>query len=124
AILSGRVGAGGRSVRTRSCLLVRVRGSVRIYLDACCLNRLTDDQSRVRIRKEAEAVEQILRLARAKAIEWLSSDGLRTEVANNPDVERKDEAEVLLSLATETLSLDGAILFSVPRCLKLLAMGP
>ena len=72
---------------------------MRIYLDACCLNRLTDDQSRVRIRKEAEAVEQLLRLARAKAIEWLSSDWLRTEVANNPDVERKDEAEVLLSLA-------------------------
>ena len=69
-------------------------------------------------------MEQLLRLARAKAIEWLSSDWLRTEVANNPDVERKDEAEVLLSLATETLSLDGAILFSVPRCLKLLAMGP
>ena len=66
---------------------------------AALVRGLLSMQSQVRIRKEAEAVEKILRLARAKAIEWLSSDALRTEVANNPDVERKDEAEVLLSLA-------------------------
>jgi hypothetical protein len=28
-------------------------------LDACCLNRLTDDQSQPRIAEEAEAVEQM-----------------------------------------------------------------
>ena len=37
---------------------------VRVYLDACCLNRLTDDQSQARIRDEAAAVENILRLVR------------------------------------------------------------
>ena len=39
------------------------RGHVRIYLDACCLNRLTDDQNQPRIAAEAEAVEQLLLLA-------------------------------------------------------------
>lgn len=99
---------------------VEKRGSVRIYLDACCLNRLTDNQSQVRIGREAEAVEQILRLARGNAIEWVSSDALRTELANNPDAERRNEAEVLLSLATETLSLGGDI---VQRAQALEAAG-
>ncbi len=81
---------------------------MRVYLDACCLNRLTDDQSQVRIRDEAEAVEQILRLTRTKTIEWLASDVLKAEIANNPNAERRHEVEVLLSLAAETLSLDRA----------------
>jgi predicted nucleic acid-binding protein len=29
---------------------------LRIYLDACCLSRLTDDQSQARVRGEAEAL--------------------------------------------------------------------
>ena len=42
---------------------------MKIYLDACCLNRLTDDQSQSRIAEEAEAVERILRLLRDGEIE-------------------------------------------------------
>jgi len=33
----------------------------KIYLDACCINRLTDDQTQRRIREEAGAIELILR---------------------------------------------------------------
>jgi predicted nucleic acid-binding protein len=47
---------------------------------------------------------------RTKAIEWLASDVLNSEIANNPYAERRYEVEVLLSLATETLSLDRATL--------------
>jgi predicted nucleic acid-binding protein len=93
---------------------------VRIYLDACCLNRLTDDQSQPRIAEEAEAVEQILRLLREKAIEWLSSTTLRAETSNNPDAERRYEVEVLLSLATDTIPLDIQI---VERAKELEALG-
>jgi predicted nucleic acid-binding protein len=93
---------------------------VRVYLDACCLNRLTDDQHQARIREEAEAVEHIFRLVRTRAVEWVSSDALRIEVANNPDQERRDEAAVLLSLATETLSLDSS---TVERARALEAAG-
>jgi predicted nucleic acid-binding protein len=93
---------------------------VRIYLDACCLNRLTDDQSQPRIAEEAEAVEQILRLLRAKTIEWLSSTALKAETSNNPDAERRYEVEVLLSLAADTIPLDSQV---IQRAMELEAVG-
>jgi predicted nucleic acid-binding protein len=83
---------------------------VKIYLDACCLNRLTDDQDQQRIAEEAEAVEQILRLLHANTIEWLSSTALEAETSNNPDLERRREVQVLLLLATNTIPLDGQII--------------
>ena len=83
---------------------------MKLYLDACCLNRLTDDQSQARIAKEAEAVERILRLLRDGVIEWLSSTVLKIETSNNPDAERRQEVEVLLSLATDTIPLDDQII--------------
>ena len=57
---------------------------MRLYLDACCLNRLTDDQSQARIREEAEAVEQILRLIREGGATWVSSTVLEVEIGRNP----------------------------------------
>ena len=93
---------------------------MRIYLDACCLNRLTDDQSQPRVAAEADAVEQIFRLLRANKIEWLSSTALRAETSNNPDVDRRYEVELLLSLATETIPLDNQI---IQRASELEAFG-
>jgi hypothetical protein len=61
---------------------------MRLYLDACCLSRLTDDQTQVRIREEAEAVERILDLVRTGKSEWVSSVAVALEVAGNPDLER------------------------------------
>jgi predicted nucleic acid-binding protein len=89
-------------------------------LDACCLNRLTDDQSQPRIAEEAEAVEQILRLLGAETIEWLSSAVLQAETANNPDTDRRYEVEVLLLLATDTIPLDSQI---IQRAKELEAVG-
>lgn len=93
---------------------------MRVYLDACCLNRLTDDQSQPRIAEEAEAVEQILRLLRSKTIEWLSSTALEAETSRNPDAERRYEVEVLLLMATETIALDSQI---IHRAKQLEAVG-
>lgn len=93
---------------------------MRIYLDACCLNRLTDDQSQARIAEEAEAVEQILRLLRTKTIEWLSSTALKAEMRHDPDAERRYEVEVLLLLATDTIPLDSQI---VQRAMELETVG-
>ena len=61
---------------------------MRLYLDACCLNRLTDDQSQDRVRREAEAVEGILRLVRGGQATWVSSIALEIEISRNPDAER------------------------------------
>ncbi len=82
---------------------------MRIYLDACCLNRLTDDQDQTRVREEAEAVEQVLRLVRTRGIEWVSSVALQAEIEQNPDPERRRAVKALLLLATETISLDARV---------------
>jgi hypothetical protein len=83
---------------------------MKVYLDACCLGRLTDDQLQPRIVVEADAVERIFGLLRAGRIEWLSSAALAAETSGNPDAERRYEVEVLLTLATDTVPLDSQII--------------
>ena len=78
----------------------------KIYLDACCLNRLTDDQSQRRIREEAEAVELILRRMHAGGVQWISSEALTDEINRNPHVERRLENAALLRLANQTIEVD------------------
>jgi predicted nucleic acid-binding protein len=46
---------------------------LRIYLDACCLSRLTNNHSKARVRAEADAVERIMRMVRKGMSEWVSS---------------------------------------------------
>jgi predicted nucleic acid-binding protein len=81
---------------------------MRVYLDACCLNRLTDDHSQVRIRNEAEAVERILRMiGDGKAI-WVSSNVLEIEISRNPDPERRRDVQSLLRVANEIVVPDAS----------------
>src|SRR5260370_10502083 len=82
---------------------------MRIYLDACCLSRLTEDQAQLRIRREAEAVEQILRRIRGSEIQWISSEALTDEIDRNPDVQRRLENAALLALASESVQVDDSI---------------
>ena len=76
---------------------------MRLYLDACCLNRLTDDQSQARVRNEAEAVEGILRLVRAGQATWVSSTALEIEISRNPDGERRRDVAALLAFSNEVV---------------------
>jgi hypothetical protein len=62
---------------------------LKIYLDVCCLGRLTDDHSQTRVRDEAEAIEQILRLVRLGDAEWIGSPAVLAEVSRNPDSDRR-----------------------------------
>jgi predicted nucleic acid-binding protein len=78
----------------------------KIYLDACCLNRLTDDQSQRRIREEVEAVELILRRMHAGEVQWISSEALTDEINRNPHLERRLENAALLRLANQTIEVD------------------
>jgi hypothetical protein len=82
---------------------------VRIYLDACCLSRLTDDQSQARIREEAEAVEHILSLVRRGTVDLISSDALEDEVRRIPLEERRREVATLLLIATGTAPVDDGV---------------
>ena len=82
---------------------------MRIYLDACCLNRLTDDQTQFRIRQEAEAVESIFKQMRDGSIQWISSEALVEEIDKNPAAERRSDNAVLLMLASETIVVNDHI---------------
>lgn len=82
---------------------------MRVYLDACCLSRLTDDQSHSRIREEARAVEQVLAGVRRGAVTLFSSEALEEEVRRNPFMQRRVEAQTILGLALRRIEIDEAI---------------
>jgi hypothetical protein len=63
---------------------------MKIYLDACCLNRPFDDQRQPRIRLEAEAISLILQNFHQREWEWVGSEVLVYELEQTVDVERKD----------------------------------
>jgi len=75
----------------------------KIHLDACALNRLTDDQSQSRIQTEAEAVERVLHLVWSGEAEWKASIVLEAEIRRNPNGAARNDALRLISLAGELL---------------------
>ena len=78
---------------------------MRVYLDACSLQRPLDDRSQPRINIEAEAVLTILRLVESGDLELLSSEALVFEIDRMPDAERQARARDMLKLASETMEL-------------------
>ena len=59
---------------------------MRVYLDACALNRLTDDPRQLRVRLEAEAVELFFRHVLVGKVSWIASSILEQEIRRNPNV--------------------------------------
>jgi hypothetical protein len=88
---------------------------MKIYLDACCLNRLTDDQSQPRIREEAGAVERILKLVRDGIVSMDFERCLADEIDRNPDPERKSGNLALLAFTSEIVEENNQIARR-PRC--------
>jgi hypothetical protein len=82
---------------------------MRIYLDACSLQRPLDDRSQPRINIEAEAVLTILRLVESGHLELLSSEVLRFEIDCIPNQYRKVQANEMLKLATHVIELNDEI---------------
>ena len=63
---------------------------MKIYLDACCLNRPFDDQRQPRIRLEAEAISLILQKLHQREWEWIGSEVLVYELEQTVAVERRE----------------------------------
>ena len=80
---------------------------MRIYLDACCLNRPFDDQAQDRVRLEAEAVVLILLRVHAGVLQWVSSDIVEYEIDLTPDNSRRTRVSVLARTASERIAVDG-----------------
>lgn len=83
--------------------------SLKIYLDACALHRLLDDQTQQRIRDEAEAVEAIFRLIATKQVQWIAGAILEAEILRNPNVQIREDARMLLRFADEQPRLSNGI---------------
>lgn len=76
---------------------------MKIYLDTCCLNRLSDRQIQDRIRQETEAVNIMLSNFRTKRWHWISSSILQFEINQNPDLDQRVSLTTLLQLGHQTI---------------------
>jgi len=82
---------------------------MRIYLDACSLQRPLDDRSQPRINIEAEAVLTILRWVESGDLQLLSSEALEFEIDRIPNLYRKLQARKMLKLATDVIEVNDEI---------------
>jgi predicted nucleic acid-binding protein len=82
---------------------------MRVYLDACSLQRPLDDRSQPRVNLEAEAVLTILRLVESGDLVLVSSDALEFEVDRTPDAERRTAGKDILKLAGQALHLGAEV---------------
>jgi len=69
------------------------------YLDGCCLNRSFDDQTQPRIRLKTEAILEIISRCRDGEWELVSSTALESEIAQTPDVTRREQMLEALVIA-------------------------
>lgn len=83
---------------------------MKVYLDACCLNRPFDDQSQPRVRLEAEAVSLILEKFNQDEWEWIGSEVLHYEVNQHPDSETRERILSFLSLTRRVVEINEKIL--------------
>ena len=82
---------------------------MKIYFDACCVNRLTDDQSQERIAREAEAIEALIGVATSEMNVWVGSVVLEAEISRNPDSDRREDAQELLTFVKQIVKVDDKI---------------
>ncbi len=83
---------------------------MKVYLDACCLNRPFDNQSQPRVRLEAEAIALILEKFRQSEWEWIGSEILLHEVGQNPDLENRERALSFAALTHQVVEITEKIL--------------
>jgi len=79
----------------------QMEAALRIYLDACAMSRLTDDQGQRQVAMEAEAMETVFRLIKAGRVTWVASSILETELRKDADFQRRQDALAMLRQAAE-----------------------
>lgn len=72
---------------------------LRIYLDACCLNRPFDHQTQPRIALETQAILTILNQCQLGKWKLITSAALETELAQTPNLERLRNVLAILAIA-------------------------
>jgi predicted nucleic acid-binding protein len=79
------------------------RHEMRVYFDACCLNRPFDDQTQDRIRLESEAVLLLMRRLKAEQWEWIGSEALNFEIRRIPDRIRRLRVQLLMTFVSQSV---------------------
>jgi predicted nucleic acid-binding protein len=82
---------------------------MKIYLDACSLQRPLDNKSQMRVALEAEAVLGVLALCEAGDLELLSSEALVYEVERAPQLSRREYGREVLAKATAFIQVNDSI---------------
>lgn len=79
---------------------------MKIYLDACCLNRPFDDHTQDRVRLESEAVLSILTQSKIRNWLLLNSEIIDIEISKIPDSEKRQKVGILSSLLKPLIIID------------------
>ncbi len=82
---------------------------MKIYLDACSLQRPFDDKTQVRILLESDAVLGILNYFEMNKIELINSDVLKYEIGRIPNNLRRLNSFNILNAADMYVKLNGTI---------------
>jgi hypothetical protein len=82
---------------------------MKIYLDACSLQRPLDNKTQIRVALEAEAVLGVLALCEAGDLDLISSEVLAFEVSRTPQLSRREYGFEILSKARTFVSLKDTI---------------
>ena len=91
-----------------------------IYLDTCCLSRLFDKQTQLRVRQETIAINRILGQLRVGYWHWISSDVLAQEVDQNPNLRQRFQTKDLLIDVNQTVYVGAR---EILRAKRLEALG-
>lgn len=83
---------------------------MRIYMDACCLNRPFDDQTQDKIRIESDAILAILSYGLSGEWQLISSEVLDVKIDSMPDIWKKSKVNELCKLASEKILLNDVII--------------
>lgn len=93
---------------------------MKIYLDACCLNRPFDDQFQDRVRLESEAILLIIKHFENRDWTWFGSEVLNYELEQIPDLDRWQKVRSLTKYVHTVVVLDLEI---ISRAQQLEALG-
>lgn len=82
---------------------------MKVYLDACSLQRPLDGRHQIRVALEAEAILGVLKLCETGQLELISSEALTFETARIQNAIRQEYSWQTLSIAKWFVSLDDQI---------------
>ena len=92
----------------------------KIYLDTCCLSRLLDPPTQVRLIEETQAIRRILIYFLRSHWSWVCSKIVIDEVEQNPDLRKRIQVKVWLNFAHEIVPIGRS---EISRGLQLESLG-